>query len=84
MNNPPAFPSPPIYGATDDRCEQRDGMTLRDYFAATAVNALASLPLHQFAETFVGETKAQAVARNAYLIADAMLAEREKPTKEPA
>lgn len=34
--NPPAFPSAPIADTTDDRHWQRDGMTLRDWFAGQA------------------------------------------------
>lgn len=67
----PAFPSPGIESATDDRREQRDGMTLRDYFAAMAMQELVSSPM-------LMEVRASV----AYKMADAMLAERSKPLAE--
>lgn len=60
-----AFPS--LYGASD-------GMSLRDYFAAKAMAAKLRQERHQFDEDWARET----VARQAYQIADAMLAERAK------
>jgi hypothetical protein len=48
------------------------GMTLRDYFAAATMPALV-------AEAPNDATWAACVARGAYELADAMLAEREKP-----
>ncbi len=50
------------------------GMSLRDYFAGQAVAGLLSqrLPAHQ------GEDGAETVAQDAYIVADAMLAERAK------
>ena len=57
----------------DDRVPHQDGMSLRDYFAA---QALATL---DFADNEQGEKhEAAQVARLAYLVADAMLAERGK------
>ena len=57
------------------------GMTLRDYFAATALNTI----LNQYDFTFFeddkrvkdGDTFALVVAKNAYEMADAMLKARE-------
>jgi hypothetical protein len=46
-----------------------DGMTLRDYFAAMAMQALLTRIEMSGAER----------ARDAYIIADAMLAQRNKP-----
>lgn len=40
----PAFPSAPIASATDDRSEQRDGMSLRDWFAGQALIGFLSHP----------------------------------------
>ena len=53
--NTPAFPD-----------QYKDGMTLRDYFAAKAMQTLAQKYSHE------GD-----VSRNAYKIADAMLKARE-------
>ena len=57
MNNPPAFPS--VF-------DHERGMSLRDYFAAKAMQAL------------VEKSYFDTTARLAYEIADAMLAAREK------
>jgi len=73
MNNEQAFPNPHRTDMT--------GMTLRDYFAATALNAILS----QYDFTFFeddkrekeGDTFALVVAKNAYEMADAMLKARE-------
>lgn len=51
-----------------------DGMTLRDYFAAAALSNGRLTMYPQDAETV-----APLVARWAYVLADAMLAERAKP-----
>lgn len=50
-----------------------DGMTLRDYFAASALNGLLACP-----EDYKPPTTHSARARFAYDSADAMLAERGK------
>jgi len=71
----PAFPVPGLAGNSD-----YDGMTLRDYFAAEALNTI----LGQYDFTFFeddksekeGETFALIVAKNAYSMADAMLKAR--------
>jgi hypothetical protein len=61
----PAFPraASPAFA---DYCQ--DGMTLRDYFAAKALQIAGKGK----------ERTAEAIARRAYYIADAMLAERNK------
>lgn len=59
--NPPAFPRDNSY---------QKGMTLRDYFAAAAMNA----GLNHYGLSNGNEG---AEARNAYRMADAMLKERE-------
>ena len=69
MNNESAFPQNTAYiapnGATGYYGPQ-GGMTLRDYFAAKAMQSLAS------------EMPDSDVARHAYELADAMLRERSK------
>lgn len=50
------------------------GMTLRDYFAAQAMNGLLSLAAQ--IKTEVGESIATSVAKQSYAAADAMLAAR--------
>ena len=68
MNNPPAFPASP-----DTKTFQ--GMTLRDYFAAKAMQGIfASNTEHDHEDSHIFD----AVAEAAYLQADAMLAAREK------
>ena len=60
------------------------GMTLRDYFAAKALSAILSQPdggiqsWHPLSKGGGELTAAQGWAANAYEIADAMLAERER------
>ena len=58
--NEPAFPTP-------THNLQNDGMTLRDYFAAKAMQAM----------THRGESNEKFVAEHSYLMADAMLKARE-------
>ena len=60
MNNPHAFPIVGQWGVTEQ------GMTLRDYFAAKAMQALIDK------DTFFVD-----VAEGAYKVADAMLKARE-------
>lgn len=67
----PAFPIP---GLQND--SEFNGMTLRDYFAASALAGIAG---HlRGPEQREGETGAQAHARWSYKVADAMIAERDK------
>lgn len=49
------------------------GMTLRDYFAAKAMQAMASAPMGKFTHTNFED-----LTGSAYAMADAMLAERAK------
>ena len=78
MNNPannggPAFPRP----AVNDKMGwlgAQQGMSLRDYFVAAALPAIDSLRQ----ELFLAHSAA-GIAAAAYALADAMLAEREKP-----
>ena len=73
--NGPAFPHEYKYGdGTAHRC---DGMTLRDYFAAKAMQGwLASFDPSASHPAEVGNT--HLVAAAAYAMADAMLVERNK------
>ena len=48
-----------------------EGMTLRDYFAAMAMQSMNARPDY-------ADTPADAIALDAYALADAMLAERNK------
>jgi hypothetical protein len=61
----PAFPTM-LY----EHGGESDGMTLRDYFAAKAMQGLLAS---------TKTNSAQVIAKDAYIIADAMLAERNKP-----
>ena len=62
MNNPPAFPV-----GLEAFGEDKTGMTLRDYFAAQAMNAFLSRPGSPFEKD----------AEYAYKMADAMMKARE-------
>ena len=72
----PAFPSGERFsidksGRRDDRISEplHAGLTIRDYFAAAALNAVDA-----------PDESCAGIARLAYSIADAMMAERLKPT----
>jgi hypothetical protein len=67
MNNPPAFPVSFKWG---DELSEYNGMTLRDYFAAKAMQGLMGW------STRVG-CPDEAIAHDAYALADAMLKARE-------
>lgn len=73
-NGGPAFPVTPT--DRSGQCAPTEcGMTLRDYFAAKAMQGI----IHNEADIdFSGKTVESAVASLSYRIADAMLAEREK------
>lgn len=91
--NPQAFPRPCGHtgggaGAWSIGSDAQDGMTLRDYFAAKAMQAeivtscsdatpRSASALYEAARAN-GQTVEQRIAFNAYRIADAMLTEREK------
>lgn len=66
----PAFPAP--YGVGHVTTE---GMTLRDYFAAKAMSIVPEMSAYNMKDN---ETLASYTARCAYIMADAMIAEREK------
>jgi len=69
MNNPPAFPNEGFNGWG----EPEKGMTLRDYFAAKAMQSL----LRQYPDHLMN-SPANEVACDAYILADAMLKAREE------
>lgn len=69
--NPPAFPEVP---GDFNAYEGRAGMTLRDWFAGQALaSVIAAL---QREPAFDLERSLRLAARGAYIVADAMLAER--------
>lgn len=73
----PAFPDKEeLYeaGYATGRMRHVQGMSLRDYFAAKAMQGLIAGALSREFGDYVNE----AVARNAYELADAMLAEMSK------
>jgi hypothetical protein len=77
--NPSAFARPfsmDAYGDHETPQDAQEGMTLRDYFAAAAIQPLlvAATPGYTFED---GSTVAQNLAKDAYLVADAMLKARE-------
>ena len=68
MNNPPAFPVQSVY--IEDQETNSRGMTLRDYFAAKAMQAILLDPRNESGSYNID-------ANNAYLVASAMLKARE-------
>lgn len=60
----------PAFPVTDDASDV-PGMTLRDYFAAQAVQGLLACPVQP-------QSGADMYAQDAYVIADAMLEARER------
>ena len=85
MSNPPAFPKLPITRESNGEIlYQSDGMSLRDYFAARAMQGYISAkgwhPDFVFPTDFNfddGKRAADGVAVSAYKWADAMLKARE-------
>ena len=76
--NPPAFSRA---ASVDPLYNGQPGMTLRDYFAGQALPAVlrsASAVQHTPAMREGEETVLPAIARDAYELADAMLAQRTK------
>lgn len=66
-NSPPAFPAANIGGWS------QSGMSLRDWFAGQALAGFAA------SDAAIGKWHDGTVAKCAYEVADAMLAERERP-----
>ena len=78
MNNPPAFPSlhwvaPQGHSAN----ENPQGMTLRDYFAAKAMQGLISSHWCEEARVLSPKLGAEELATDAYIMANAMLKVRQ-------
>jgi len=67
MNNIPAFPLEIIYTQEN---EKFNGMTLRDYFAAKAMQSMNSRPDYE-------DACAMIIAEDAYALANAMMKARE-------
>jgi hypothetical protein len=67
MNNIPAFPLEIIYTQEN---EKFNGMTLRDYFAAKAMQSMNSRPDYE-------DACAMVIAEDAYALANAMMKARE-------
>lgn len=77
----PAFPGGvnQVYTNIEPGEPTQSGMTLRDYFAAKAMQALATANIAEIADAngVEGEPVVDYMARAAYHVADAMLAARE-------
>lgn len=67
----PAFPKTEYNGDTDKPFNQLAGMSLRDYFAAKALQGMLAQPVQP-------QSGADMFARDAYSVADAMISERAK------
>lgn len=76
----PAFPSKGLPNATDDRFEDRDGMTLRDYGAFKALQGFCANPAIFAANGMSGwdlvNCTEEQLCQVAYRLADAMLKAR--------
>jgi len=72
-----AFPNAPF---SDAGRQQDTGMDLRDYFAAKAMQAKLTreIPAQVIKHVVSGKTIAEWMANQAYVMADAMMKEREK------
>jgi hypothetical protein len=70
MNNPPAFPSSNEVTLNDWVSSGHSGMTLRDYFAAKAMQGICA------SDPSIAMTNAR-IAAEAYDLADAMMKARE-------
>ncbi|MDO4795553.1 MAG: hypothetical protein Q4A28_06385 [Brachymonas sp.] len=78
MNNPAAFPL--IETAPNGSVSIEPGMALRDYFAAHVLPVIYKQTADDYDEGKINSKDAdpKCMAHEAYKIADAMLAEREK------
>jgi hypothetical protein len=70
-NSGPAFPCQPLGIGGSPLCELQPGISVRDYFAAKALNGIC-------AHDDSWGLSIQGIASTAYDLADAMLAERAK------
>lgn len=78
----PAFPAEEWIDSEDPRCinpVRHPGMSLRDYFAAKAMQSIVAGAIAQGAAT--NSEDAPELAKVAWLMADAMLATRKTPNK---
>lgn len=74
-NGGPAFPG----GSFPEHPQQPNGMTLRDWFAGQALTGMLAHGTRYRPRPGDPENWHEAIAKEAFEIADAMLAEREKP-----
>jgi len=76
----PAFPIPLSPGQSWNGMEPADGMTLRDYFAAAALNTAFQKAIHNFKCDGVEDLTIgwDHIAESAYELADEMLIERKR------
>ena len=79
MNNPPAFPRPASEAHQHGMHSPQEGMTLRDYFAAKALQGMCANPddSHENYVHLDYDDYAKEITRCAYIMADAMLEARE-------
>ena len=87
MNNPPAFPLTKAFqtieadgGVITSNLKESEGMTLRDYFAAKAMQAMLGNSAMNDQWPSIGLMN-ERFAKEAYVVADSMLAEREEGMK---
>lgn len=77
MKNPQAFPL--IYDDShNSKFKTEEGMTLRDYFAAKAMQAFIQHNLHRSWEMAGNDDAGKRLSIKSFSMADAMLKEREK------
>ena len=74
----PAFPVTLLSGERYGQHNEHDGMTLRDYFAAKAMQTLLSRDHIEYASRNMGSEPMKDLPRAAWAWADAMLAARAK------
>ena len=78
MNNPPAFPKLPITrDSNGEILYQSDGMTLRDYFAAKALQGFLPDAFQEAPDNYPAKKLAPFWASMAYQLADEMMKARE-------
>jgi len=76
MNNPPAFPVQSVY--IEDQETNSTGMTLRDYFAARAMQVILQSQYEDGIYVGDGDNDSEHMCANfAYIMADAMMKARE-------
>lgn len=74
-NNQQAFPSAGVTTDGSGAGWSENGMTLRDYFAAKAMQAMAGMDWRDWcnSEGDMALSEAEKMAKTAYMLADAML-----------